>query len=40
MAIKQDLAEPAPLRLAWRDLIKHSIHRIVLAPTQDSLAPG
>lgn len=29
LAIKQDLAEPAPLRLAWRDFIKQTIHEIV-----------
>ena len=37
LAIKQDLAQPDPLRLAWRDLIKHTIRQVVLAPTQDSL---
>jgi hypothetical protein len=29
LAIKQDLAEPDPLRLAWRDLIKQTIRDVV-----------
>ena len=29
LAIKQDLAEPDPLRLAWRDFIKHAIREVV-----------
>jgi Fic family protein len=38
LAIKQDLAEPDPLRLAWRDLIKHTIHQIVTHPEPDPFA--
>lgn len=38
VAIKQDLAEPDPLRLAWRDVIKQSIRDVVLHPDQDALA--
>jgi hypothetical protein len=26
LVIRQELAEPDPLRLAWRDLIKQTIH--------------
>lgn len=29
LAIKQDLAEPDPMRLAWRALIKQTIHAVV-----------
>lgn len=29
LAIKQELAEPDPIRLAWRDLIKQTVHDIV-----------
>ncbi len=35
LAIKQDLAEPDPLRLAWRDFIKQTIHQVVISPEQD-----
>ena len=35
LAIKQDLAEPDPLRLAWRDFIKQTIHLVVISPQQD-----
>lgn len=38
LAIKQDLAEPDPLRLAWRELIKHTIHHIITHPELDPLA--
>ncbi|MBB3013240.1 Fic family protein [Cupriavidus alkaliphilus] len=38
VAIKQDLAEPDPLRLAWRDVVKHAIRDVVLHPDQDALA--
>ncbi|SPA56913.1 Fic family protein [Cupriavidus taiwanensis] len=38
VAIKQDLSEPDPLRLAWRDVIKQSIRDVVLHPDQDALA--
>lgn len=37
MAIKQDLTEPDPLRLAWRDFIKHTIHFVVRHPESDPL---
>ncbi len=36
LAIKQDLAEPDPLRLAWRDVIKQTIRELV---TQSELEP-
>lgn len=32
LAIKQDLAEPDPLRLTWRDFIKQTIHLVVTSP--------
>jgi fido (protein-threonine AMPylation protein) len=35
LAIKQDLTEPDPLRLAWRDLIKQTIRELVLHPELD-----
>jgi Fic/DOC family len=35
LAIRQGLAEPDPTRLAWRDLIKKVIHRIVVNPPRD-----
>jgi Fic family protein len=38
LAIKQDLAEPDPLRLAWRDVIKRTIRDVVLQPDQDALS--
>lgn len=38
LAIKQDLAEPDPLRLAWRDLIKLTIRDVVSAPERDPLS--
>jgi hypothetical protein len=38
MAIKQDLVEPDPLRLAWRDLIKQTIRDVVMSPEQDGLS--
>lgn len=34
-AIKQDLVEPDPLRLTWRDFIKQTIHQVVMSPEQD-----
>jgi Fic family protein len=37
LAIKQDLAEPDPLRLAWRDVIKQSIREIITQPELDPL---
>ncbi|WP_256572532.1 MULTISPECIES: Fic family protein [unclassified Pseudomonas] len=38
LAIKQDLAEPDPLRLAWRDLIKKTIREIITHPELDPLS--
>jgi hypothetical protein len=38
LAIKQDLAEPDPLRLTWRNFIKQTIHQIVIHSEQDSFA--
>lgn len=38
LAIKQDLAEPDPLRLAWRDLIKQTIREVVTQTAQDTLS--
>jgi Fic family protein len=35
LVIKQDLAEPDPLRLAWRDFIKQRIREIVTHPELD-----
>ncbi len=37
MVIRQELAEPDPLRLAWRDLIKSTIREVVLHPERDPL---
>lgn len=37
LAIKQELAEPDPLRLTWRDLIKQTIRSVIQSPTQDPL---
>ncbi len=37
LAIKQELAEPDPLRLAWRDLIKQAIRDVVTQPDHDPL---
>lgn len=38
LAIKQDLAEPDPLRLTWRDFIKQTIRLVVTSPEQDPYA--
>lgn len=38
LAIRQELAEPDPLRLAWRDLIKQTIREIVSHPELDPLS--
>ena len=35
LAVKQDLAEPDPLRLKWRDFIKQTIHLVVTSPKQE-----
>ena len=37
LAIKQELAEPDPVRLAWRDFIKHAIRNVVTHPDHDPL---
>jgi Fic family protein len=37
-AIQQDLAEPDPLRLAYRDLIKQTVRQVVQQPQADPLA--
>ena len=38
LAIKHDLAEPDPLRLAWRDFIKQTIRKVVTHPELDPLS--
>lgn len=38
LAIKQELAEPDPLRLAWRDLIKQTIREVITQPELDPLS--
>jgi Fic family protein len=38
LAIKQDLAEPDPLRLAWRGFIKQTIHDVITHPEHDALS--
>lgn len=38
LALKQNLAEPDPLRLAWRDLIKQTIREIVTHTGNEPLA--
>lgn len=35
LAIKQDLVEPDPLRLAWRDFIKQTIREVIIHPELD-----
>lgn len=37
LAIKQELAQPDPARLAWRDLIKQTVRAVVTQPQQDAL---
>ena len=37
LAIKQDLAEPDPLRLAWRDFTKQTIREVILFPEREPL---
>ena len=37
LAIKQDITEPDPARLAWRDLIKQTIREVVMQPGEDAL---
>jgi Fic family protein len=38
LAVRQELVQPDPLRLAWRDLVKSTVQAIVLQPGQDELA--
>lgn len=38
LAIKQDLVEPDPLRLAWREVIKHTIREVILHPEHDPIS--
>jgi Fic family protein len=38
LVIKQDLAEPDPLRLTWRDFIKQTIHQIITHSEHDALS--
>ena len=37
LAIKRNLAEPDPLRLAWRDLIKQTLREVISQPALDPL---
>ena len=37
LTIKQELAEPDPLRLAWRDFIKKTIYEVITHPELDPL---
>ena len=37
LAIRQELAEPDPLRLSWRELIKKTIRHVVLNPHEESI---
>lgn len=38
LAIKQDLTEPDPLRLAWRDVIKQTLREVVTHPELEPLS--
>lgn len=38
LAIKQELAQPDPLRLTWRDLVKQTLRAVVLHPALDPLS--
>lgn len=38
LAIRQNMAEPDPLRLAWREFIKDTIHAVVTHPELEPLA--
>lgn len=38
LAIQQNLAEPDPLRLAWRDFIKQTLRELLLHPELDPLS--
>jgi len=37
LAIRQELAEPDPLRLSWRELIKITFRKVVLNPQEESI---
>ena len=37
LAIKQDLAEPDPMRLAYRDVIKQTVYAVVMRPGEDAV---
>lgn len=38
LVIKQELAQPDPLRLAWRDVIKETVREVVMQPGVDPLS--
>jgi Fic family protein len=38
LAIRQDLVEPDPIRLVWRELIKQTIREVVNRPDEDALS--
>lgn len=38
LAIQQNLAEPDPIRLAWRELIKQTVKAVVTQPGEDPLS--
>jgi len=38
LAIRQELAEPDPLRLVWRDFIKQTIREVILRPELEPLS--
>lgn len=38
LAVRQELVQPDPLRLAWRDLVKQTVHSVVMQPKLDSSA--
>lgn len=37
LVLKQELAEPDPLRLTWRDFIKQTIHEVIVHPESNPL---
>ncbi len=37
VAVRQDLAEPDPLRLAWREVTRRVVHDVVTQPGKDAL---
>jgi fido (protein-threonine AMPylation protein) len=38
LAVRQELVQPDPLRLAWRDLLKATVNAVVMQPSKDDLA--